>query len=134
MESCAPVSYLCWRVFFERRGGLPIRCCPTEQKSRQPNGHSDLADEGVHKSQPMAAPHMFGNVWQSTADWYKKRYEGDGSETDPQGPPGGEFRVLQGDTWIEASSLVRSSNRGWRQPSARHGEYGFRWAGEIRVP
>ena len=46
---------------------------------------------------------MIGNLWEWTADWYKNIYYSESSDTDPQGPPGGEFRVLRGGSYYSLS-------------------------------
>jgi hypothetical protein len=34
------------------------------------------------------------------ADWYGEKYYGQEESTDPQGPPGGDKRVLRGGSWV----------------------------------
>jgi len=77
---------------------------------------------------------MLGNVWEWTADWFKDKYESSAQETDPQGPPGGEFRVLRGGSWGSNASGVRASFRYGDQPSYRLDYVGFRCVGETLIP
>lgn len=77
---------------------------------------------------------MLGGVWQWTSDWYKKGYDGEELETDPQGPPGGELRVLRGGSWYSESTLVRASYRDRLvRPKNRDFLNGFRCVGETFV-
>jgi len=77
---------------------------------------------------------MLGNVWEWTGDWYKDRYEGEGLERDPQGAPGGEYRVLRGGSWLDDASDVRASLRNWNPPAGRNLRFGFRCTGELTFP
>ena len=78
---------------------------------------------------------MLGNVWQWTSDWYKNTYESDGPETDPQGPLGGQFRVLRGGSFFSEASLISAAYRArTRPPQMRDHANGFRCAGPVLVP
>lgn len=98
--------------------------------------NSNGRPHGAGEKQPNAFKlyDMLGNVWQWTADWYKDSYYSETVNVDPQGPTGGDHRVLRGGSWFNYSSLVRASDRSGFQPSFRFYSDGFRCAGEIRVP
>jgi hypothetical protein len=72
---------------------------------------------------------MLGKVWQWTADWYAASYEGSGGETDPQGAPSGESRVVRGGSWINVSSYIRVSILDGESPGDGFDLFGFRCAG-----
>jgi formylglycine-generating enzyme required for sulfatase activity len=73
---------------------------------------------------------MLGNVWEWTADRYG-RYAAS-EATDPSGPPGGEFGVLRGGSWVSDPRHVRVSFRNRFEPTVRLSGLGFRCAGELR--
>ena len=77
---------------------------------------------------------LLGNVWEWTGDWYKGSYEGEALERDPQGPLGGEYRVLRGGSWSVDASFVRASIRNYGRPAYRDSLVGFRCTGELSVP
>ena len=67
---------------------------------------------------------MSGNVWELCQDWYGDY--GSGSQTNPQGPPSGSYRVDRGGGWFSDAGDCRVSNRNRYTPSGRSGDLGFR--------
>ena len=76
---------------------------------------------------------MLGSVWEWTGDWLKDTYYKESPSEDPQGPPGGELRVLRGGSWGNGSRFTRASHRVDNRPSVRFSYIGFRCVGEKLV-
>jgi formylglycine-generating enzyme required for sulfatase activity len=67
---------------------------------------------------------MTGNVWEWCEDWYGEYSRS--SQTNPEGPRRGSFRVLRGGSWIDDTWICRVSLRLCYDPDGRGSDYGFR--------
>jgi formylglycine-generating enzyme required for sulfatase activity len=69
---------------------------------------------------------MTGNVWEWCSD--RKGDYSAGSQTNPQGPSEGIFRVYRGGGWGYGAGRCRASYRGYNGPADRYDRLGFRLA------
>lgn len=70
---------------------------------------------------------LLGNVWEWTADWYRKRY--DPNDTmDPKGPDSGTQRTLRGGSTDMNLCALTPTIRHGAAPNRRHRTFGFRIA------
>jgi formylglycine-generating enzyme required for sulfatase activity len=87
-------------------------------------GKGRTHESGLRRANAWGLYDMLGNVWQWVADWYEPYAQI--AVDDPQGPPGGQFKLLRGGSWYSPAQDVRASDR-WRVlPSGQAGLVGFR--------
>ncbi|MFZ1395470.1 MAG: bifunctional serine/threonine-protein kinase/formylglycine-generating enzyme family protein, partial [Candidatus Promineifilaceae bacterium] len=80
--------------------------CPRDVADGSVNdGHRDTAPVGsfVNGRSPIAAYDMAGNVMEWVNDWYDPRYYESSIDTNPLGPPEGEFKAIRGGSWLSSA-------------------------------
>ena len=101
---------------------------------------SQLADYGWYESNSGDQTHpvgqkkpnafglydMHGNVWEWSGDCYDENYYKKCPTADPQGPNGGQHRVLRGGSWFLYLEFCRSASRSGFMPGDLHSDIGFR--------
>ena len=85
------------------------------------NGHSNVKSK---KPNELGIYDMSGNVYEWCSDW-KGSYSSS-SQTNPQGPTSGSYRVLRGGGWSSNASYCRVADRNSNGPSGTESYYGFR--------
>jgi formylglycine-generating enzyme required for sulfatase activity len=71
---------------------------------------------------------MTGNIWEWVFDWYGSRYFQSSPTSNPHGPSSGDSRVIRGGSWSNKVSDLRTTYRGWVNPSLSINDIGFRCA------
>ncbi len=71
---------------------------------------------------------MAGSVWEWVKDWYSPYYYNHSSSEDPQGPPGGTWRVLRGGSWDNTEGQLEATYRLYKDPPYHYSTIGFRCA------
>jgi formylglycine-generating enzyme required for sulfatase activity len=75
---------------------------------------------------PFGVWDMAGNVWEWVSDWYDANYYATDPAVDPQGPWGGQFKVIRGGGWNSVEEKLRSAARLAVDPLLSFKDVGFR--------
>lgn len=115
--------------------GLKLNFCDTGctrdvRDGSVDDGHRDTAPVGsfLDGRSPIGAYDMAGNVMEWVSDWYDPRYYGSSTDTNPLGPPEGEFKAIRGGSWLSSEEEVRVVARSSFDPTVARANLGFRCA------
>jgi formylglycine-generating enzyme len=92
------------------------------------DGYVFTSPVGSFRVNAFALYDMHGNAQQWCSDWYGNDYYAASQPADPQGPKGGEYRVVRGSTWASPAWLAGSALRSSRSPTYGGVNVGFRVA------
>ncbi|MCA9925382.1 MAG: SUMF1/EgtB/PvdO family nonheme iron enzyme, partial [Anaerolineales bacterium] len=62
------------------------------------------------------------------SDWYDLRYYESSTDTNPLGPPDGDFKALRGGSWLSPEEDVANVVRSSFDPTVARANLGFRCA------
>ena len=105
-------------------------CTREVRDSSVDDGHQDTAPVGSYLDgrSPIGAYDMAGNVMEWVSDWYDPRYYASSTDTNPLGPPEGEFKTLRGGSWLSSVEELQVVTRSSFDPSVARANLGFRCA------
>lgn len=105
--------------------------CPMERADNSfDDGHRDTSPVGSYGNgrSPLGLYDMSGNVLEWVADWYDPRYYEDSTDTNPLGPPEGQFKTIRGGSWLSSQDNLTVYARNSYDPTVARANLGFRCA------
>ncbi|MBE2223675.1 MAG: SUMF1/EgtB/PvdO family nonheme iron enzyme [Anaerolineae bacterium] len=107
-----------------------VNCTSANRDVNVDDGYRFSAPVGTYGNgrSPIGAYDMAGNVMEWVSDWYAFRYYSEGSDTNPMGPPEGEFKSFRGGSWLSTAEEVVSTARANFDPLVNQANLGFRCA------
>ncbi|PIE79828.1 MAG: hypothetical protein CSA11_10635 [Chloroflexi bacterium] len=114
----------------EKLNFCDVNCNSSERDVDSDDGYRFAAPVGMYGNgrSPIGAYDMAGNVMEWVSDWYAFRYYREGSDTNPMGPPEGEFKVFRGGSWLSTADEVAPAARANFDPLVNQSNLGFRCA------
>ncbi len=105
-------------------------CSLERRDTRFDDGHQDTAPVGsyVDGRSPLGLYDMSGNVMEWVSDWYDRKFYESSTDTNPLGPPDGEFKAIRGGSWLSSEDDLAIVVRSSFDPTVARANLGFRCA------
>lgn len=117
----------------ERLNFCDVNCDRENANGRFNNGFRDTAPVGSYANgrSPLGLYDMTGNVMEWVADWYNSRAYQNASDTNPLGPPEGQYKSIRGGSWLSAADELTTTTRSSFDPTVSRTNLGFRCAAAV---
>jgi formylglycine-generating enzyme required for sulfatase activity len=117
----------------EKLNFCDTNCADEAANGRFNDGYRDTAPVGSYANgrSPLGIYDMAGNVMEWVADWYNSRTYQTAPDTNPLGPPEGEFKAIRGGSWLSTADELTTTTRSSFDPTVSRTNLGFRCASAI---